>query len=216
MKMLNRQIVIVPAALIAFFLIKAPIVAQVNIAPALGFNSSTVDYSSESETFKSNFRSGMSIGIGFIFPINNHLGWKLAPKYLQSGAKFETTSSGNNLRTGASELRLNYINVPVLLNLDLKGNGNVIPYLSGGVGIGLLVSASNENGDIKDNFKSMDAGIQVGSGVKLLLGKNKWFIEIGYSLGLIDINNRQSEQVTPELKNRSLNIEAGFQISLGE
>ncbi|QXP58828.1 porin family protein [Olleya sp. HaHaR_3_96] len=77
---------------------------------------------------------------------------------------------------------LNYLNVP------LMGKYHVTKGLSleAGPQIGFLLSAKNEDIDVKDTFKSIDVGVNLGLEYKLENGLN---FGARYNFGLLNIND---------------------------
>ncbi|AUC81415.1 porin family protein [Lacinutrix sp. Bg11-31] len=88
----------------------------------------------------------------------------------------------DNVLSTDNIVSLNYINVP------LMGKYYVTKGLSleAGPQIGFLLSAKNENIDVKDSFKSIDYGVNLGLGYKLENGLN---FGARYNFGLSNIND---------------------------
>ncbi|AUC76517.1 porin family protein [Olleya sp. Bg11-27] len=85
--------------------------------------------------------------------------------------------------TGTDDIvSLNYLNVP------LMGKYHVTKGLSleAGPQIGFLLSAKNEDIDVKDTFKSIDVGVNLGLEYKLENGLN---FGARYNFGLLNIND---------------------------
>lgn len=81
-----------------------------------------------------------------------------------------------------SEVNLNYLNFPLMGKYYLtKGFSLEI-----GPQIGFLLSAKNDDTDVKDSFKTLDFGVNFGVGYKLDNGLN---FGARYNLGLSDIND---------------------------
>lgn len=85
---------------------------------------------------------------------------------------------------GDDIVSLNYLNVP------LMGKYHLTKKLSfeAGPQIGFLLSAKNENIDVKDSFKSIDFGANLGLEYKLDNGLN---FGVRYNVGLSNINDVQ-------------------------
>ncbi len=81
-----------------------------------------------------------------------------------------------------SNVTLNYLNIPLMGKYYLtKGLS-----LEAGPQIGFLLSAKNDNLDLKDLYNTVDLGVNFGVGYKLDNGLN---FSARYNLGLSDINN---------------------------
>lgn len=98
-------------------------------------------------------------------------------------------------------VELNYLNIP------LMGKYYVTKGLSleAGPQIGLLLSAKQDDTDIKDSFNSLDFGVNVGIGYKLDNGLN---FGARYNLGLSDIND--VDGFNDSYKNGVLQISVGY------
>lgn len=121
--------------------------------------------------------------------------WGLQPEVIYSNQGFEDN-------TNNAEWKLNYLNIPVMLQY-MFDNGFRI---SAGPQVGFLLDGKigGDNGadvDISDDLKKIDAGIGAGIGY---LSYSGFGIEGRYNLGLTNINDAGAN----ELKNRV------FQISL--
>ena len=77
---------------------------------------------------------------------------------------------------------LNYINIPLMAKYYVTKGFS----FEAGPQIGFLVSAKNEDIDVKDNFKSIDYGVNLGLGYKLENGLN---FGARYNFGLANIND---------------------------
>ena len=119
----------------------------------------------------------------------------------QFGLQPEVYYSMQGAKSGNSEIKLDYINVPLLLQY-MFDNGFRI---QAGPQLGLLLNAKAENDssvNIKDEFKSLDLGLSVGASyVHVSTG---FGIDARYNLGLTDI----SESSLVESTNR------GFQVGV--
>ncbi len=118
------------------------------------------------------------------------------------------SSEGSDWSFGSAEdnLKLDYIRVPVLAKYY------IIEGLSAEAGpvFGVLVGAkSDEDDDIKDNYKTFDAAFGIGATYRLNMGV---FFSLRYNKGLLNVNEKYEENgVTYDYKNQS-NV---FQVSAG-
>ena len=94
-----------------------------------------------------------------------------------------------------------YLTIPVLAQYKLNSAGNTL-YGLGGLDIGILMSAETEatisgtgffdgttTDDVKDSLSSTDIAFNIGAGYMMERGYSKIYVEILYSLGLLDINS---------------------------
>lgn len=111
----------------------------------------------------------------------------------------ELIHSGQGYSFNDNTIALNYLNVPLMGKYYLtKGLS-----LEAGPQIGFLLSAKNDNTDVKSFFNTVDFGANIGVGYKLDNGLN---FSTRYNLGISDINNTDSSN-----KNRN----GVFQLSIG-
>lgn len=160
---------------------------NINIGTKIGLNSYTINNDNNSD-----FDSRIGIHAGLLGHIHLNDDFALQPEivYSMQGAK-----SGDN------ELKLDYINVPVIIQYMFDNGFR----LQAGPQLGLLVNAkagNNSSVDIKDQFKSVDAGLSFGVGY--VHPPTDFGIDLRYNLGLSDI----SESSNVETTNR------GFQIGI--
>ncbi|MFC5271113.1 outer membrane beta-barrel protein [Adhaeribacter terreus] len=102
---------------------------------------------------------------------------------------------------------LSYLSVPVFINLY---HGKVT-FQGGGYGALLFMATAKigqEKKDLTDNFQTTDYGLLVGLRFRPL---DKTFIGARFNLGLQNINNNFTERQNAILRNRNLQISAGYQ-----
>ncbi|WP_166384868.1 porin family protein [Polaribacter sp. 11A2H] len=120
--------------------------------------------------------------------------FSIQPELLFSGHGFSTGSDTNDF------VALNYLNIP------LMGKYYVTKRLSfeAGPQVGFLLSATDDNtkADVKNAYKDLDFGVNLGLGYKLDNGLN---FSARYNVGLSDINEVKTD------KNRN----GVFQVSVG-
>ncbi len=107
--------------------------------------------------------------------------------YVRMGARMEEG-------TDWMEARLDYIQVPVLLKLNILP-GPVSPMIYAGPYLSFLISAKGvqeiggvtESFDIKDGYTSTDYGFVFGGGIDFRLAAVKLSAEVRYNLGMANI-----------------------------
>lgn len=160
---------------------------NVNIGTKIGLNSYSID-----NDMGPGFDSNLGIHAGLIGHI--HLSRQL-------GLQPEIFYSMQGAKRGGTSYNLDYINVPVLFQY-MFDNGFRI---QAGPQVGFLVRAKAENNnssvDIKDDFKTIDAGLSFGASY---IHSSNLGIDARYNLGLSDI----TESSSVESKSR------GFQVGL--
>lgn len=140
------------------------------------------------------------VGGGFAaIPMSPTLSIQPEVFYSQKGAKYE------ELGTDVS-LKLDYIDIPVLLKFTMAGEGTK-PFFLFGPSIGFSVSSKVSAGDVSmdlDGVASTDFGLVFGIGVNF----QKFLIEGRYGLGLSDIND--DETVTETNNNTAFQLMLGY------
>ena len=114
------------------------------------------------------------------------------------------SSQGSNWDfTGAGDIKLDYINFPIM------GKYHIIEGLSGELGpvIGVLIKADQSGVDVKDSYKSTDIAIGIGATYRLPMGV---FFSLRYNKGITDINDISG--YTYSNQNNVFQVSAGFSI----
>lgn len=108
--------------------------------------------------------------------------------------------------------KLNYIEIPLLLRLNIPTEGSMTPAIFAGPSIGFLMSAKAEDEDIKELLKSTDFGLVFGAGLNHELSEDKGFItyEVRYSLGLATVFDLEEVDEQPDVKNMGISIMVGY------
>jgi len=154
---------------------------NINIGTKIGLNSYTVNTDNNS-----NFDSRIGLHAGLIghIHINDQFGLQPEIVYSMQGAK-----------SGSTELKLDYLNIP--LNFQYMFDNGF--RLQAGPQVGFLLNAEAENGssiDVRDDYKSIDAGLSFGVGY--IHPPTDFGIDIRYNLGLNDISENSSLMSTKE------------------
>ena len=107
--------------------------------------------------------------------------------------------------------KLDYIEIPVLLRVNIPMEGSIKPFVVAGPGLGFNSTAKfecdGEEEDIED-IKSMDFGLIFGGGVGIPVGEGSYMISLfaRYELGLTTIDDSEYDE---DVKNRAISIGAG-------
>jgi hypothetical protein len=142
--------------------------------------------------------------------------------YVTKGAK---TTFGEGGVSVDGELRLDYIEVPLLVVVPFSAGGSISPFVYGGpalafeVGCTIAISAAGFDGssdcDEEDeglDRKKMDVGAMFGGGVAIPMGPGAITLEGRYNFGLINLNDSTEGG---SIKNRSGAVLVGYAIPLG-
>jgi len=176
------------AGITILFMMVGTVNAQnVNIGVKGGLNSYSINSGNSSE-----FDSNLGIHVGLLGHI--HIDKQIA---LQPELVFSMQGANG---TGNTDLKLNYVNVPVMFQYMFDNGFRVMA----GPQLGFLVSAKAENNnasvDVKNNFKAIDFG--VGVNASYVHPPSNVGIDARYNFGISDI----SESSAREFKNTGLQI----------
>jgi len=139
---------------------------------------------------------------------------------LERGAEGRAAGSlGGGLEGSlTTDVRLRYVEVPVLLRWELLG-GAVRPYLAAGASLGYLekatvrteVDGGSEKQDITGDLRRWDVSAVAAVGVWAQLGQVRCFVEGRFTHGLRNLDPSGETR----LENRSLGVLAGVTFRLG-
>lgn len=162
-------------------------------------------------------KTGVNFGGFFHYAINEIFSIQPEVLYSAKGAKAKFVEDGV---TVDAKLNLNYIDIPVLLVVNLPvENASIKPHLIVGPHMGILLSAKvkGEAGgfsgevDVKDVYKSTDFGAVVGAGIGIPVGNNMLNFDFRYHQGLTSIDDSGEDL---DEKNRGFSINAAFGFNL--
>ncbi|HSJ09172.1 MAG TPA: porin family protein [Longimicrobiales bacterium] len=118
------------------------------------------------------------------------------------------------------ELKLDYVEIPVLVHLPLSMGTTFSPYVFGGPAFAFEINCEATNGSVSFDCdedgtgidrKKTDIGLTAGGGLAFAMGPGALLVEGRYTFGMTNIN----QSGLGELKNRSAFIAAGYSIPLG-
>lgn len=183
--------------LVLVFFVSAGVFAQgVSGGVKAGLNLANQTFSGNGYTTSPSFLPGLHAGVYLTAMLSDHFG--LQPELLYSG---------QGAKSGSEKLKMNYINVPVLL----RYNVNSIVSFHAGPQFGFLASAKDKVGsnsmDVKDRFKSTDLSVAAGVGIDLPVKLN---FNFRFIKGLSDINDIDNSSI--EMKNYTLQLSVGYKL----
>ena len=157
------------------------------------------------------------MGGGFIRFGSGRIGFQPELLVVTRGAEF-AAEAGDIFDVG--RLKVDYVEVPVLLYLPLTTGIGVSPYIIGGPSfafeIGCKVEAESGGTEISDDCgddfqrKSIDVGLTAGAGLEFPLGPGAVLIEGRYNFGLTNVADLESVNI----KSRTPAVLAGYSIPL--
>ena len=162
-------------------------------------------------------KTGILAGAFLGIPITDMFSIEPQALFSQKGANVQGVGNKSSLE---GSVRINYIEVPVLLKLSFPGyNSRVIPFLFAGPAVGFKVSCKAEGvilaitgdrdcdeTDLFPDVKSTDFSGTVGGGIKFRAMDQLVILDARYTHGFTDViesNNR-------EIKNRAFAVTIGL------
>ena len=188
-----------------------------NFGVKAGYNYSTLSGETSSISTIEGL-SGFYIGGLVELPISNMLSIQPELIFSRQGVDLRQGLKNLSIRTDTSEIRLDYLNIPVMAKVNL---GPI--FLEGGVQFGFLVNKPKVDSYIanvylrnlldKDSYNSFDFGVGAGLGVKL---NQHFFIETRYTYSLTNVFDPNDKHFKSSLISDGDNFKNSvFSIGLG-
>jgi hypothetical protein len=188
-----------------------------NFGVKAGYNYSTLSGETSSISTIEGL-SGFYIGGLVELPISNMLSIQPELIFSRQGVDLRQGLKNLSIRTDTSEIRLDYLNIPVMAKVNL---GPI--FLEGGVQFGFLVSKPKVDSYIanvylrnlldKDSYNFFDFGVGAGLGVKL---NQHFFVETRYTYSLTNVFDPNDKHFKSSLISDGDNFKNSvFSIGLG-
>jgi len=216
---MKKSIITIAASFFILCALSVTVQAQVNKdLPRLGIKGG-VNFSSlyTQDSYDTKMLTGFNIGLFSKVPITRHIA--IQPEFMFTTKGAEVTYN-NTFVDGIARFKLNYLELPLLLSINLTDNFNIhagpyVAYLiSGKVNNESNVNVFDFEENINsDDFNRFDAGIAVGAGVDVgSLG-----LGVRYTYGLSTVGKEKSFLGTtytfPDAKNGVLNFYVALAIN---
>jgi hypothetical protein len=192
-----------PTLLAATVLVPSPARAQEIKA---GFSTATISFAPEGsspELPNIERSTGFVGGVSFLIPTNRAGGFQIEALFHQKGAR--------NLLRRDDHLRLSYVEIPVLLHVDIFQRRSGFIFLIAGAAPAFNVHASYEDEDVKEevtrDIEDFDIGLVLGAGVEL----RRLTVDARYSWGLRSAFHDGELEGT--FKNRTFTVMAGYRFA---
>ena len=159
---------IAAAAVLAVLLTSAAGVEAQLLQPAViaGVAQSTIAFGPESGSPELNAtrrRPGLTAGLSLLIGTSDMGGWQIEAVFTEKGAE--------NLLRRDDVMRLTYLEIPVLLHVDVLQRHRTAVFLVAGPSLAFTLRASYESDgvteDVKDDVSGVDVGLHLGGGVEL-------------------------------------------------
>ncbi len=138
---------------------------------------------SETSDNKMGFTGGLYVNK----PLSDMFSLQFEALFVQKGGE------DSDMDFGDDKLTLSYVDIPVLLKVNIPLDGDITPYVYGGGFAGYLIDASSdENGetfDVGDAFDDLNYGVAFGAGVSF----GMFNVDVRYDMGLANIMDMDDE-----------------------
>ena len=182
---------------------------QVGVKAGANFASLTPE---EDETPDTSRRVGLVAGGWLAVPATSWLTMQFEGLFSEKGVKFDATGVGLD---SSAELRVRYIELPVLARVAVGGSGSTRVFLVGGGAPAFMTSTratatfegQKDSRDVTDEVESFDFGLVGGAGVAF--GRTN--LEARYTHGLRPINKDRNEP-NDRVQNRVFSVTVGVRL----
>lgn len=131
-----------------------------------------------------------------------HAGFFLTVKAGSFGVQPEILYNSVGSKVATDVTKIDYVSIPVMIRFNFAKIVN----LHAGPQFGLLLSATDDSGDIKDQFKSNDLSIGAGIGLDIPMGLTA---SVRYVFGVSDINNSPDDV---KITNNVVQVSLGYKL----
>jgi hypothetical protein len=154
-------------------------------------------------------KTGVGVGAFLTYDLTEIFGVQPEVLFTMKGAKVKDVDLGD------VTWKVSYIEIPVLVKVNLPTGGNVKPALFVGPGFGFLLSSKLSDGDevdVKDATTSTDIGIIVGAGIAYKMEKGAITFDARYEVGMTTIVKEEDEDTgsKPDVKNSVISFMVGY------
>jgi hypothetical protein len=165
------------------------------------------------------YKAGLGIGALVDIPVSDMVSIQPEVNFMQKGAK--ETEDGVDIK-----FKLDYIEIPVFLKINVPAEGTVAPFLVVGPALGIKVGckiSGEEDGVSVDidcdeagiDLKGMDLGAMFGAGFAVAKGPGNLFVTARYNFGLMSIHEATEGYEEEDIKNRAFSFMAGYSFPVG-
>jgi hypothetical protein len=155
-------------------------------------------------------KMGFGGGVFFNYAFTELFAVQVEGLYTMKGATYEWSEGGES---GSVDWKVDYIQLPLLLKVNIPTEGKIKPAIFAGPTFGFLmsskISGDGEDLDVKDNTESMDIGILGGLEIGYKMEKGLLFLGASYEVGMQTVA-KVDEGDAPDIKNTNIGIYLGY------
>ena len=188
---------------------------QISLGFQGGLSLATVG-GSDLDLFDPGYRKGFGLGAFLELPVGDVLSIQPEILYLQKG--FHESEQGVDVT-----FALDYVEIPVLLRINVPVEGTVAPYFLVGPALGFKAGCevTGEEGGVEvkvdcdeaeAEIKSLDFGGVVGGGISFEAGPGNIHVGARYNYGLTSLDDSGEDE---DVKNRAFSFLAGYSFPVG-
>jgi hypothetical protein len=202
-------------AICVAFLLSSPLTGQTTLGFKGGLSLSTIG-GSDAGSFDAEYRSGFGLGAFMAFALSDRLSVQPEISYLQKGLK--SSESGVDFT-----FALDYLEIPVLLRVDIPVEGTIAPYFVVGPALsfkaGCEISGSDSGTEVtfdcdeaEMEVKALDFGGIVGVGLSVEAGPGDFLVQGRYNFGFTTLDDSEYED---DIKSRAFFFGVGYSFPIG-
>lgn len=137
---------------------------------------------------------------GFFYQYNAHPRFAISPEVYFSVKGAENPVEEYNLK-------LAYIEIPILFKILFPTRSTVTPFVYGGGYVSYLMSAEIDDVDVLEQFSDIDAGLLIGGGLDMMIAEGRQLLnlDLRFTHGMIPLDMEGKEDL----------YNVGFQFLLG-
>jgi len=202
-------------AICCAFLFSSPLSGQISLGFQGGLSLATVG-GSDLDDLDAGYRKGIGLGVFLELPVSDLLSIQPEILYLQKG----TQESEQDVDY---TFALDYVEIPVLLRINIPVEGTVAPYFLVGPALGFKAGCevSGEDDEVELNvdcdeaeieIKSLDLGAVIGAGLSFEAGPGDFHLGARYNYGLTILDDSGEDD---DIKSRAFSFLVGYSFPMG-
>ena len=202
-------------AICSAFLFSSPLSGQTTLGFQGGLSLATIG-GSDADYMDPGYRTGIGLGAFLNLPVTELLSIQPEFFYLQKG--FQTTEQGVEIT-----FAVDYVEIPVLLRIDVPVEGTIAPYFLVGPALGFKASCEVTGSDAgvevsldcdeaEVELKALDLGAVVGAGLSFEAGPGDFQIQARYNYGFMSVDDSEYED---DIKSRAFSFLVGYSFLMG-
>lgn len=201
--------------------VSRPLAAEVRVGVVGGVSLAKVELTPTDSNVDFSNRVGAVAGALVEVGLGGPFSLRIQPAYVSKGGRLRLPADGFLFPDAVdAELRLSYVEVPLLLRVGAR-HGTLRPYALLGGSLASRTKAAvaangqtADDGEIDELYERRDRALDFGAGLEIDTGRRGMlFLEVRYNLGLANV--AKELEAGEKLSNRDLKLLAGLAFRLG-